>query len=59
MKTLETGVIHPTVNYETPDPKCALDYVPNIARYAAVCVVLKNSFDVGGQNVCLVLRKVG
>jgi 3-oxoacyl-[acyl-carrier-protein] synthase II len=58
VKTIETGVIHPTVNYETPDPECDLDYVPNAARRADVRVVLKNSFGFGGQNACLVLKKV-
>jgi 3-oxoacyl-[acyl-carrier-protein] synthase II len=58
VKTIETGVIHPTVNYETPDPECDLDYVPNVARRADVRVVLKNSFGFGGQNACLVLRRV-
>ena len=56
VRTLETGVIPPTINYETPDPECDLDYVPNVARSAAVRVVLKNSFGFGGQNACLVLR---
>jgi 3-oxoacyl-[acyl-carrier-protein] synthase II len=58
VKTLETGVIHPTVNYETPDPECDLDYVPNVARRAEVRVALKNSFGFGGQNACLVLKKM-
>jgi 3-oxoacyl-[acyl-carrier-protein] synthase II len=58
VKTIETGIIHPTVNYETPDPECDLDYVPNTARRADVRTVLKNSFGFGGQNACLVLRKV-
>jgi 3-oxoacyl-[acyl-carrier-protein] synthase II len=58
VKTIETGVIHPTVNYETADPECDLDYVPNVARRADVRVVLKNSFGFGGQNACLVLRRV-
>ena len=58
VKSIETGVIHPTVNYETPDPECDLDYVPNSARQADVRVVLKNSFGFGGQNACLVLCKV-
>ncbi len=58
VKSIETGVIHPTVNYETPDPECDLDYVPNNPRQADVRVVLKNSFGFGGQNACLVLRKV-
>jgi 3-oxoacyl-[acyl-carrier-protein] synthase II len=58
VKAIETGIIHPTVNYNTPDPECDLDYVPNTARRADVRTVLKNSFGFGGQNACLVLRKV-
>ena len=58
VKTIETGIIHPTINYEIPDPECDLDYVPNTARRADVRVVLKNSFGFGGQNACLVLRRV-
>ena len=57
VKAIETGVIHPTVNYETPDPECVLDYVPNTARRTNVELVLKNSFGFGGQNACLVLEK--
>jgi 3-oxoacyl-[acyl-carrier-protein] synthase II len=57
VKTIETGWIHPTINYETPDPECDLDYVPNVARQADVRVVLKNSFGFGGQNACLVLER--
>ncbi len=57
VQTLRTGVIHPTINYETPDPECDLDYVPNKARRAAVRYVLKNSFGFGGQNACLVFRR--
>src|SRR5262249_29749388 len=57
VKALQEGVIHPTVNYETPDPECDLDYVPNEARRTEVRVVLKNSFGFGGQNACLVLEK--
>ncbi|MBI4787581.1 MAG: beta-ketoacyl-ACP synthase II [Chloroflexi bacterium] len=55
--TLRDQKIHPTANYETPDPACDLDYVPNIARDAKVNVVLSNSFGLGGQNACLVLGK--
>ncbi len=55
--TLQTGVIHPTINYEYPDPECDLDYVPNVARRADVKVVLKNSFGFGGQNACLVFKR--
>ncbi len=57
VKTIETGVIHPTINLEYPDPTCDLDYVPNEARRAEVRVALKNSFGFGGQNSCLVLRR--
>ena len=57
IKSIETGIIHPTVNYENPDPNCDLDYVPNTARQKDVDVVLSNSFGFGGQNACLVLRK--
>jgi 3-oxoacyl-(acyl-carrier-protein) synthase len=56
-KAIETGTIHPTINYETPDPECDLDYVPNTARQANVRVVLSNSFGLGGNNACLVLAK--
>jgi 3-oxoacyl-[acyl-carrier-protein] synthase II len=54
---LNKGIIHPTINYETPDPDCDLDYVPNVARPAQVNVCLKNSFGLGGENCCLVLRR--
>jgi 3-oxoacyl-(acyl-carrier-protein) synthase len=50
-------VIAPTINYETPDPECDLDYVPLTARKADVGVVLSNAFGLGGQNTCLVLKR--
>jgi beta-ketoacyl-acyl-carrier-protein synthase II len=56
--TIDRGQIHPTVNYEEPDPACDLDYVPNEARTANVRVTLSNSFGLGGQNACLVLRRM-
>jgi 3-oxoacyl-[acyl-carrier-protein] synthase II len=55
---MNKGIIHPTINYETPDPDCDLDYVPNVPRPAQVNVCLKNSFGLGGENCCLVLRRV-
>jgi 3-oxoacyl-[acyl-carrier-protein] synthase II len=50
IKTLETGIIHPTINYETPDPECDLDYVPNEARETHPRTALSNSFAFGGHN---------
>jgi len=57
VRTLETGVIHPTINYETPDPECDLDYVPNQSRTANPRTALSNSFGFGGHNATLILRK--
>lgn len=56
-KTLETGVIHPTINYETPDPACDLDYVPNVARDVGPQTALSNSFGFGGHNATLIFAK--
>jgi 3-oxoacyl-[acyl-carrier-protein] synthase II len=55
--TIRDQVIAPTINYETPDPECDLDYVPLTARKAKVDVVLSNSFGLGGENSCLVLKR--
>jgi 3-oxoacyl-[acyl-carrier-protein] synthase II len=54
---LKNSVIPPTINYETPDPECDLDYVPNQAREANLNVALTNSFGFGGHNAVLALRK--
>ena len=54
---LEKGLIPPTWNYETPDPECDLDYVPNAPRKADLEYVLSNSFGMGGQNACLVFKR--
>jgi 3-oxoacyl-[acyl-carrier-protein] synthase II len=56
-KTLETGIITPTINLENPDPECDLDYVPHTARRADVACALTNSFGFGGANASLVLRR--
>ncbi len=55
---LRDGVIAPTIGYEEPDPECALDVVPNVARDAEVQVAISNAFAFGGLNAVLVLRKV-
>ena len=55
--TIERGLIHPTINYVTPDPECDLDYVPNQARRAEVRIAISNGFGFGGQNCTLVLKR--
>ena len=57
VKTLQEGVIPPTINYETPDPECDLDYVPNTAREQRVNAGMSNSFGFGGHNAVLVCRR--
>ena len=59
IKGMLDGRIHPTINYAHADPDCDLDYVPNTAREADVRVTLKNSFGFGGQNACLIFRRIG
>ena len=54
INSITSNMIHPTINYEYPDPECDLDYVPNVARPAPVNVVLSNAFGFGGQNACVV-----
>ena len=55
--TIRDGIIPPTINYDTPDPECDLDYVPREARKASVNIALSNSFGFGGVNATLVFRK--
>ncbi len=57
VRTLETGTIHPTINYETPDPACDLDYVPNRARTTHPQTAMTNSFGFGGHNASLILKR--
>jgi len=57
IKALETGIVHPTINYEHPDPECDLDYVPNQARRVNPRTALSNSFGFGGHNACVAFRK--
>jgi 3-oxoacyl-[acyl-carrier-protein] synthase II len=55
--TIRDGIIPPTINHDTPDPECDLDYVPNVARKRGVNITLSNSFGFGGINATLVFRK--
>jgi len=56
VKTIETGMIAPTINLEEPDPECDLDYVPNTARPSRVRTVLSNNLGFGGQNAAIVFQ---
>jgi len=58
VKVLQEHIIPPTINYETPDPACDLDYVPNVARRKPVRRVMSNSFGFGGHNACLIFASV-
>ncbi len=54
---IQNGIIPPTINYETADPECDLDYVPNKARRKEIKTCLANSFGMGGQNCCVIIKK--
>lgn len=55
-KAIEDGIVPPTINYETPDPDCDLDYVPNTARRMQLRTAMSNSFGFGGHNAAIILR---
>ena len=58
LQAIYQGCLPPTLNYETPEPECDLDYIPNQPRETRkVKRCLSNSFGFGGQNACLVIRK--
>jgi 3-oxoacyl-[acyl-carrier-protein] synthase II len=56
-KAIETATIPPTINYQTPDPDCDLDYTPNQAQELDLNVAMSNSFGFGGHNACIVIGK--
>ena len=55
--SIKEGIIPPTINYQTPDPECDLDYVPNEARKQEINVALSNSLGFGGHNATIVFKK--
>jgi 3-oxoacyl-[acyl-carrier-protein] synthase II len=57
VRTVQDGIVHPTLNWSERDPDCDLDYVPDAAREVPVGVVINNSFGFGGQNTTLVIRR--
>ncbi|MDD5426266.1 MAG: beta-ketoacyl-ACP synthase II [candidate division Zixibacteria bacterium] len=58
LKSIEQGIVHPTINLEEPDPECDLDYVPGQSRKHDINYALSNSFGFGGHNVTLVIKKI-
>ena len=57
-RSVAEGIVPPTINLDTPDPECDLDYVPNVARAVEIRTALSVTFGFGGHNSCLVLRRV-
>jgi 3-oxoacyl-[acyl-carrier-protein] synthase II len=57
LQALQTGLMPPTINYQTPDPECDLDYVPNTARAKNLRYIMSNSFGFGGHNACAIFGK--
>jgi beta-ketoacyl-acyl-carrier-protein synthase II len=57
VKAVETGIIPPTINYQTPDPDCDLDYAPNVSRERKVRAAMSNSFGLGGHNATVIFRR--
>src|SRR5476649_594364 len=55
--SIRDNIVHPTINYETPDPDCDLDYVPNVARKVQVNTALSNSLGFGGHNATLIIKR--
>lgn len=59
VQAIREGILPPTIHYETPDPECDLDYIPNKAREAKISLAISNAFGFGGHNAVLAIRKYG
>ena len=59
VQAIRDGILPPTIHYETPDPECDLDYIPNQAREKKITLALTNAFGFGGHNAVLAIRKYG
>jgi 3-oxoacyl-[acyl-carrier-protein] synthase II len=57
IKTIETGIVHPTINLDNPDEHCDLDYVPHKSRQVNISAAMSNSFGFGGHNASLIFKK--
>jgi len=57
VQAVREGILPPTIHYETPDPECDLDYIPNVAREQKIEIAISNAFGFGGHNAVLVVRR--